>query len=481
MKKFLIIIPLLFFSFNEIAFCATAKANNRYGVRLGKKKKFNSAVKQFNKAISKYDKSSSIVYHNKGWALESMGKYNEAIKSYKEAWNRSPSQIASGEKLGYLYFLTEDYENAVLVGEKILKKKPTNKNVTKWLPDAYLKRLQQREKDKLAKKKATKKKKIEEKKIKEKIKKIKEQRLIFATFDFMYRTGYYFAGKGGGFDFFIKDEGAIVDIPESLYVEFTPRKEWEFRMILENPYLGGHTPNIITHNETFEGVYKLGNYMLGLGFTFNHLNGNINFGKDLSLFDLKLGMIFGYTKDKMKMRFSFYPRFIPHDGESSSDYTLDYDMLKMEYSYSINSNLSYHSTISARDYYIYDHTNVVSNYFGVYEFGIGMSLGNLDDKSKKIPLRFTIGFTEKFFLRDIGNNEPYDYINGQGFFGINTSGWLKGSPFSGFYALSHAVSIKGEERINEMLFLYQKIIFEMGDLRKDHHELVFQIGAGATY
>jgi len=331
MRIFCLVILISIFTFyssNDI-YAITAKANNRYGVRLGKNKKYKKAINEFNKAINKYDKSSAKTYHNKGWALESIGDDKKAIKSYKEAWRRAPNQIPSGEKLGFLYFKTKDYENAVIIGESVMKKNPENKEVPKWLPDAYLKRLQAREKKKKEEKKKEKKKK--EKKKKEEKKKVKEEKkMIYATFDFLYRTGYYFGGKGGGFDPFIKDEGLIVNIPESLYIEFTPKDDMEFRMLLENPYLGGLMPNIITHNETFEGTYKVGKYMLGIGFTFNHYNSDINFSQNLSLSDIKIGFIFAYQKDKMKMRFSFYPRLIPHDGESSSDYTLDYDMLKME-------------------------------------------------------------------------------------------------------------------------------------------------------
>jgi len=105
----------------------------------------------------------------------------------------------------------------------------------------------------------------------------------------------------------------------------------------------------------------------------------------------------------------------------------------------------------------------------------------MNDKSKKIPLKFSIEFTEKFFLKNLNNSNPYGLLNGQGFFGIDKKGWKEGSPFSGFWALSQTVGIKAEEKINEMIFIYQKLILEIGDLGEDHHEFNLQLGIGAIY
>ena len=475
--QFIILCLSLFFIHGNDLYAANAGTINRHGVELGKRKLYREAVKEFDRAIEIYDKSSARTYHNKGWALELTGDLKGAIESYEEAVRRNPRQIVSGEKLGFLYYRTGDYKNAVRTGEMVLRYDPENREVTKWLPDAYIKKLKQEQEELAARKKEDQKQKKEEeiKKQKEEKKKEKEATILYATADFMIRTGYYFRGSG---DYrYISDPG-IVDLPESIFVSFTPTTTWSFNLKLENPFLGALSPNLVIHNETFDARYHLGDFVLGIGMMFNHYNSDIAFNEKKKLNDFKTGFIFGFKKEKMAMTFEFYPRLFPKDGSASVNKTLDVNHLIIHYDYTVNPKLKYYSIIAARDYTFFDHSNELSSYWGVYDIGIGVTLGTLSRKSSRREIAFSIEFIERFYLRDLENDKPYKIFNGQRFFGINSSKWLKGSPFSGFRALSQVLGFRVDEQINNVLFLYQKAIIEMGDPDEDHHEFNLRIGAG---
>ena len=81
---------------------ANAGRYNRIGVKLGKQKKYNEAIKEFDRAIKKYDRNSAMAYHNRAWAFELKGNTEAAIKNYEEALRRNPVQVVTGEKLGFL-------------------------------------------------------------------------------------------------------------------------------------------------------------------------------------------------------------------------------------------------------------------------------------------------------------------------------------------------------------------------------------------
>ncbi|PKL39006.1 MAG: hypothetical protein CVV44_09060 [Spirochaetae bacterium HGW-Spirochaetae-1] len=455
---------------------------NKRGVDLGKKKMYKEAIGEFDRAIEKYDKDSAMAFHNKAWSYELAGNVKEAIVNYEEALRRLPSQTLSGEKLGFIYYKTGDYINAVRIGELVLKYDPDNKEVLKWLTDAYMKKLQQEREMRKGQEKETVKDTLE--KEKEPKKKREETPIIVATLDFMIRTGYYFAGNKGYR--YVADEGAILNVPETLFVRFTPIKAWEFTFIAENPYLGALTPpEIITQQETLESLYRLGNFMLGLGFIFSqHESSNLSFGMNLKEWDFKTGFLFGYTKEKMRFDIRFYPRFLPHDGEASKGQTLDFDMLDWRFTYTVDKTLKYYTIMSFKDYYLFNHSAAtpISDYWGVYDIGLGVTLGNISPANDSFAWALTIEYRQRFYLRDLGNEDPYSMApNGQGWFGMNKDKWASGSPFSGYRAIGSELSVRVDEQVLPYLFLYQKFIIEMGDLSEDHHEINFQIGVGGMY
>ncbi|MCP4134186.1 MAG: tetratricopeptide repeat protein [bacterium] len=465
---------------SDFLFAANPSSIHRHGLQLGKKKMYKEAVIEFDRAANIYNKKSAMVYHNKAYVLEMQGDIKGAIENYAKAVDRYPRQIPSGESLGFLYYKTADYANAVKIGEMVLKIDPENKAVPKWLPDAYLKKLQQEKERLLAKKRKEeedKRKKEEEKKLDEEKRK-KEARILLATFDFMIRTGYY---PGSSSYTYISDPG-IVAIAETLYVSFTPTSDWQFDMTLENPYLGALSPNLVIHNETFEGMYKLKDYTLGLGFMFNHYKGDLSFNQTLALWDVKVGFIFGLKKKKYEMKFSWYPRFLPRDSSSNEGETLDVDNISMDYVYTVDSSLQYYSLISSEHYYLFDHGNGISDFWGVMKIGFGVTLGNMGSIANKVNMKLTIEFIQRFYLKNSGNTKPYSVFNGQGFMGMDFNKWMQGDPFSGFRGTSSSLNVQVNEEISKNFFLYQKVLIEISEMSGDsnHHEFNFQLGVGVT-
>lgn len=461
-----------------VLLAADPKFHNKQGIELGEKKMYEQAVEEFDKSIDTYDKESSRVLYNRGWALESKGDFKAALISYEESLKRNPGLTIAGEKLGFLHYRLGDYISAVRVGEHVMKIEPDNKEVPKWLPDAYMKKLQQEKDIEAARKKAEdeQKKKDEEKRLADQEKKDKEGQILLATIDFTLRSGYYFKDKN---EFkYVSDPGLFIDVPEKLFVSFTPIQSWEFTLTLENPYLGALSPNVNIHYEKLDARYLLGDFMLGAGIMFNHYEGKLAYGSN-ELWDFKAGFIFGFKKDKMEMKFELYPRLIPYDGKSSTGRTYDFDMLKLDYRYTISPELKFYSIMNFRDYYIFNHTLNTASYWGAYEIGVGMTLGQVSKTTNKINYSFSVEFTERFYLENLDNDDPYSSLpNGQGVFGMDKGKWLKGSPFSGFKAFGHVLGLRVDEQLKENIFLYQKLIIEIGDMDVGHHEFSLVIGAG---
>ncbi|HMB20699.1 MAG TPA: tetratricopeptide repeat protein, partial [Spirochaetota bacterium] len=205
---------------------------NRRGVELGRQEKYKEALQKFDRSISLYDKSSARTFHNKAWVLELKGETDEAIKNYEEAVRRNPLQVPSHERVGYLYYTTGQYEKAVTTGEYVLEIDPDNREVVKWLSDAYKMRIQQRQEELLArkekeKKEAEKQPAAEEEKEAEK-KQEEQKRLLYVTYDSLFREGYYFGGTGFAY---IKDNGAGPDYVNMLHVNLTPGTSWELDVL----------------------------------------------------------------------------------------------------------------------------------------------------------------------------------------------------------------------------------------------------------
>ncbi len=453
---------------------------NQRGVDFGKQKQFDQAIGEFDRALDIYNEKSAKVLHNKGWVLELNDKFPDAIKHYEEATKRNPKQIVSHENLGHLYYKTGQFDKAVAVGEHVLKVDPKNQNVIKWLPDAYTQNLRNRQQAVVKKEEQPIAQKIEPPREEPKKKEEKKpHRMLYATYDGTVRYSYYFKGEKDGFEY-AEDPGLGPDFPHQFYLNFSPVPMFEFDVRAGNPYLGALSPNLINFAETFQMMYHLGSYYLGVGFMMYHYNDDFNFGESAKFYDYKGGLILGANHDNYTMRFLFYPRELPHDGKQSTGRTMDVAYIGYEFTYSFDKYLMFHLNLGVNDFYFFDHDAGYSNYWGLYRIGMGITLTQYDTASERKLFAITFDFTLNIYLMNLANDEPYRFFNGQGWMGMDADSWFAGSPFTGFYGTGHVFSLRGEEWPMQNFFLYQKIIFELIDAEADHNDLCFQLGAGVS-
>ena len=454
------------------------------GVELGQQKKYDEALLEFEKSLKSYNADSAKVYHNKGWVLELKGDDQAAIAAYEEAVKRNPVQVPSLERVGYLYFKTGRYEEAVQTGEHVISLDPKNKEVMKWLPEAYRMKLQKQQEKPAVKKNENKK---QEEKIADKKEEKKPPRIVYATLDFMIRTAYYFRDSEEKKGYTYKTtSGLYANVPEMLHVNVTPNKLLEIDLEAGNPYLGALSPNLVVHTEKLEAIAHLGKYSLGLGGLGNHYRSSFAYvyldQKNRTRHDYKAGLIFGFKEEDVSLLFRLYPRALPHDGSSSTGKTFDTDYAGFDYKYYLDKLLTFYSWMSVKDYYFFDHDVEISNYWGVYELGFGVLLGKYKNFVKWLDyISISLDLTERFYMMDLNNDEPYKFANGQGWFGANGDKWFKGDPFSGYRAAGHVLTLKVEEGIIKHLFVYQAVMAEMVNRREDHNEFNFILGIGGEY
>jgi tetratricopeptide (TPR) repeat protein len=491
---------------------------NIRGVELGEKNKLDEAIKEFDKVIELRDNEAARVHHNRAYALEKKGKLRDAIKSYEEALKRNPRQILSGERLGYVYYKTGDYEKAVATGEAVLKMDRNNQQVPQWLPDARAKL-----KEKLAKAVPVEPKLKEEQKTGPVEKKEDKGHIFHATIDAMLRTGLYFGRKYHLEGLYyttphgyraLSDDGLIVDVPYTMFFRITPVPFFELDLTVENPFLGALTPaGLVVQNETLESIFHIKNAIIGAGVMFNHYNSGIAFYRRYILWDYKVGIIVGYNLNNLEAKFTWYPRMLIMDPATSTGKSLDAGLFKIDWTYQFSPAIKFYGMIHARDYYVYNHSKDIytamyfarefyfytqpkdlsalygyyftksehiSDYWGVYDLGFGVTLDKLLERTDEIQLSVSIEWIERFYLRSLMNKNPYTLLpNGQGLFGLNLDKYTKGKPFSGFRALSHVFGVRFEEQLTRNFFMYQKIILELTDQKADHHEFNLKVGMGA--
>jgi tetratricopeptide (TPR) repeat protein len=452
--------------------------NNR-GVKYGESNRLDEAIQEFDRAIEMRNKGSAKAYHNKGYALEKKGNLPEAIKNYEEAWTRNPKQIVTGERLGHAYYQTKDYDRAVTVGEAVMKLDPKNKNVPPWLEDAYKKRGG-----------------------------VAETPPVFLlSLEAMGRMGQFYGTKSHYYGLYytsphglryVPDDGLIVSVPYTIFMQIAPVPLFQMNFTVENPWLGALNPGgLAVQQEKGEFVFNIKNVSFGAGLMVTHYNSRAAFYRRYNLTDYKVGFIFGYKKDKVEGKITWYPRMLIMDPRSSTGKTLDVGSLRLDYSYEVFPAVRLHVLFNFRDYYVFCHSldwrvfyatfyrkcQDLASYWGLYDMGFGLTFHDLVKRADGAELfSVTFEWLERFYLRDLNHTNPYTLApNGQGWFGLNLGKFAKGKPFSGFSALSQVLSLRFDEKFTRNFFMYQKLIAELADQNSEHHEFNLQLGMGIKF
>ncbi len=472
MKRTVICLIILF----SVNFISAEKAAdlNKSGAAFGEQGKYDEAMKQFTDAEKKYRENTARAYHNKAYILELQGKGDEAAANYETAMKLNPEQIDTVERVGFWSFKKGDFDRAVELGESVLKKDPANMEVRQWLPEAYKQKMLKPKveaKPEKAVEAGDPKSLVEQAAAEEKKAKIP---IAMLALDIGLRFGYNVT-KEQDYPKYIDSPGKIINIPYNAHGWYRPGKNFDLIFRLSNPYLGGTMPNTVSQEEFVEAGFKLGSLRLAGGFIMSHYYDDFNFNKILNLTDIKFGGSLTIPSKEGETTLTFYPRLVPMDNALFTIYdeSLDTSFLELKHSYVASGSLSYYSRVSSNGYYFFDHKNEISNYYGFTEIGLGLTLDNQSSLDKN-TVSLSIEYCKRLIFIDLNNDEPFGYLNGQGFLGFNSGE----AGFTGYYGSSDVLRINAKESISDSIFVYQKFMMEFVDRHFVTNEFILHAGAG---
>lgn len=475
MRRFIILNISLFCLFS---FCIPLAAKdsvslNREGVEAGRQGNFDQALQKFNESVNKADKGAAKVYHNKGWLYEQEGNISEALKFYEKALERNPYQLPTLERAGYLHYVNGNFIRAVELGERGLKIDPDNESILKWISDAHAKKIKQQKETEEKKKEDEEKEKLEDEAEKER----KEEQDLFSIKYFIGSRVSYNLQKGDGFSYQSTDGLFGYNLPNMLYMSFTPKEKFEFYLETGTPYNGALLSDVQNWYERFEFIYRNGTICLGAGIMGSHYNNNTFYGETKKLDDYKLGFVIKKKAAKYSFEAILYPRMIPADAGFKPEKTLDTDYIDISFTMDYSKVLKLDFGFTIKEFYFFDHAVPVSHYAGTYDFKGGVAY--MDNPKSKFTAK--VFLIERLYMKDLNNDKPYDYFNGQGLFGFNRNKWYKGDPISGYDSHSHI--IKGEfiEKAGDNFRFYQNAHLEIIDLSDLRFEFAFEVGIGYYY
>lgn len=454
---------------------AEGSAQNRAGVENGTLGRYSDATNNFSKSIQAYDVDAAKTIHNIGWLYEMKGESDRALVFYEEALRRNPDQVHTLERAGYLRYTMKKFDEAIVLGEHALKVDPMNKEVIKWLPDAYAKRFKLKEQAIAQAEKKADETKVIEKIAQEKKEEKQARRYVTVSYEATARETYLRAG-GDGTEY-RKTPAYGPDFPHMLSFLATPVDSWEVRGNTGVPYYGSLAPSPSWWTERVETYFYKKIYFLGMGVMGNHYGGSDQFGDKVTLSDYKLGLVLGAYGERSRLDVSFYPRMLPSDTGTNPGRTYDVDALDISYYYALPDGYKIHGKMSINDFYYFNNPAKTSNYFGVYIFSLGLSFN--DKPSSKVVFRGDI--IERMYLSNRNNKRPYSFMNGQGWFGLDAYNWFKGDPMSGVDTFTTGFSLYAEERFAPHVFLYQRLNAEFVGKNRYGDDFCFTMGAGVYF
>lgn len=475
---------------------------NWEGIDLSNDARYLEAADRFQKAITLDDTRSARSYHNIAYTYELAGDRNKALENYQKAVARNPQQVISWQSLGRLQYQMGLYKDAVFSGETVLKLDPRNLPVQKWLPDAYAK--------------------------------LAEQKIYDARNDL---TGDPTTNPNcearpeviGEVGFFGSAIGAIdkqstalnlyrtagvATTPAGAYAEFNPLRELTFRLNGQTPYFGILQPTFYAGSQKIEMQYNFKYFFFGAGILFSQLNvenskvpgqdaGYIQNTDYTSLSDTKFGLFMGGRDDLTFFILRIYPRYLFRDATSGPQSNA-FDVAKIELEYRHNLRLSLGTVIDEKqpvskgpftdiiarvvidEVYITEYKpvtggDVLGHYFGTYDFSIGMEFGKLQREFDKTGTTWGFLLTQRLYFQNTGNTNVTAFGNGQGYFGLNTSGATTGNAFSSYRNNSFLITLFASQLFKNRYVLREQIFFEATPGSERNHAIGAMLSFGMRF
>jgi hypothetical protein len=475
---------------------------NWEGIDLSNDARYLEAADRFQRAIILDDTRAARSYHNIAYTYELAGDKNKALENYQKAVVRNPQQVISWQSLGRLQYQMGLYKDAVFSGETVLKLDPRNLAVQKWLPDAYAK--------------------------------LAEQKLYDARNDLtgdpatnpncearpevIAEVGFFGSAIG------VIDKRAtalslyrtagVTTTPAGAYAEFNPLRELTFRLNGQTPYYGILQPTFYAGSEKLELQYNFKYFFVGAGILFSQLNvANSKIpGQDTSyiqnteytaLSDTKFGLFFGARDELTFFILRIYPRYLFRDATAEPKSNA-FDVAKIDLEYRRNLRLSLGSVIDEKqpiskgpftdlilkvvvdEVYITEYkpaagTDAVGHYFGTYDFSIGMEFGKLQREFDKVGSTWGFLLTQRLYFQDTNNTNTTSFGNGQGYFGLNTTGATKGNAFSSYRNNSFLITLFAAQLFKNRYVLREQIFFEATPGSERNHALGAMLSFGMRF
>jgi hypothetical protein len=126
-------------------------------------------------------------------------------------------------------------------------------------------------------------------------------------------------------------------------------------------------------------------------------------------------------------------------------------------------------------------TDAVGHYFGTYDFSIGMEFGKLQREFDKIGTTWGFLLTQRLYFQNTNNTNLTSFGNGQGYFGLNTSGATTGNAFSSYRNNSFLITLFAAQLFKNRYVLREQIFFEATPGSERNHAIGAMLSFGMRF
>ena len=475
---------------------------NRVGIELSEQGEYAEAIQKFEEASRLEDRRGSISWHNLAYAFEQSGDRKKAMASYINALERNPDLLPSLQNLSRLEYLEGNYRESIQYGEKVLQIDPRNREVPRWLPDAYARAAEKRMFDLRNTDQPGEKENEEDYKpeMLDREYQIHVGMKVNPVFRFLKSSSALA----------IHTQGGPSVIPNDLYASLRLNNFFELRTSIGNPFFGLLQPAFMAGRQNIDYLIHHKSFYWGAGVQFTQLNlgksaipDRADFLENTAYSDLsdtKFGIELGSKGKDTLFRIRFFPRYLFRDSEGAAvqnrfdtaDFLIEFRAMLDLFSKRDKNNVfsatpaEFYARFQTSELYITEYSrpsdsSTRSHWFGTYDIMVGMEFGSLKEKFDEIP--FTIGFelAERLYFFDTGNTNLSGFGNSQGYFGFNLDSALTGTSFPGFRSNSHIFSFFSRQRFFTHWIFTQRLGLEFTRSAESVHGLLLELGVEARY